>query len=138
MKRAYRGSCHCGAVGFECDADLEAAGTSKCNCSICAKSRFWKVVVPGADFRLVRGGDRLSVYTFDGDTGAGIAHYFCATCGVKCFGMGEHEALGGKFYGVNIACLDELSDAERAALPVEFQDGRNNKWEAAPAETRYL
>jgi hypothetical protein len=137
MKRVYRGSCHCGAVGFECDADL-AAGTSKCNCSICAKGRFWKAVVPASDFRLLRGHDALSVYTFGGDTGAGIRHHFCSVCGIKPFGMGEHEALGGKFYGINIACIDDLSDAEREALPVKFEDGRNNRWEAAPAETRYL
>jgi hypothetical protein len=137
MKRTFHGSCHCGAVGFECEADL-AAGTSKCNCSICAKSRFWKVVVPASDFRLLRGNDALAVYTFGGDTGAGIRHHFCSACGIKPFGMGEHEALGGKFYGVNIACIDDLSDAERAALPVKFEDGRNNRWEDQPAETRYL
>ena len=137
MKRTYHGSCHCGAVGFECEADL-AAGTSRCNCSICAKGRFWKVVIPARDFRLLRGDDALSEYGFSGDTGAGIRHYFCSTCGIKTFGMGEHEALGGKFYGVNIACLDGIADKELAEFPVKFEDGRNNKWEETPAETRYL
>lgn len=78
MKRTYRGSCHCGAVGFACEADL-AAGTSRCNCSICAKGRFWKVVLPAADFRLLRGEDALAEYRFGGELGAGIRHCFCKT-----------------------------------------------------------
>lgn len=137
MKRTYRGSCHCGAVGFACEADL-AAGTSRCNCSICAKGRFWKVVIPAADFRLLRGEDALAEYAFGGHTGAGIRHYFCATCGIKPFGAGEHEMLGGKFYGVNVACLDDIAPEELAALPVSYEDGRNDRWESAPAVTRHL
>jgi hypothetical protein len=41
MIKIYQGSCHGGAVRFECELDL-AEGTSKCNCSICTKARFWK------------------------------------------------------------------------------------------------
>ena len=136
MKKTYHGSCHCGAVRFEADIDL-AQGTSKCNCSICTKARFWKAVVPAAAFRLIQGADRLSDYQFGGSTGAGIHHFFCGRCGVKPFGRGHHEQLGGTFYAVNVACLD-ATDEELAEAPVVFQDGRHDNWQQAPAETRYL
>jgi len=63
MKKTFNGSCHCGAVRFECEVDL-AQGTSKCNCSICTKARFWKVIVKADAFRLEQGVEALSDYQF--------------------------------------------------------------------------
>ena len=65
MRKTYHGSCHCGAVRFACELDL-AAGTSKCNCSICTKARFWKAIVQAADFWRERGEDALADYRFYG------------------------------------------------------------------------
>jgi hypothetical protein len=137
MRRTYHGSCHCGAVRFDCDIDLSGE-TSRCNCSICTKARFWKAVVPAAAFRLTAGADILTDYQFAGATGAGIHHYFCSRCGVKAFGSGQLEAIGGKFYAVNLACLDDATEAELAAAPVVFQDGRRDNWQQPPVETRHL
>lgn len=134
MKKTYHGSCHCGAVRFECELDL-AEGTSKCNCSVCTKVRLWKAIAKAGAFRLLKGVDALADYQFGSKA---IHHQFCRTCGVKPFGRGHMEALGGDFHAVNIACLDDATPKELAEAPVTYEDGRNNNWQSPPTETRYL
>lgn len=77
----------------------------------------------------------LSDYQF----GNGIIHHlFCRRCGIKPFGRGYLDALGGTFYAVNIACLDDVPADLLAAAPVDYQDGRHDHWERAPAVTGHL
>lgn len=134
MKQAYRGGCHCGAVRFECELDL-SAGTSRCNCSFCARTRFWKAIVGADEFRLLRGEDALTDYRFGSEA---IRHPFCSRCGVIPFGSGEAENLGGVFYAVNVGCLDDATDEELARAQVAYEDGRDDRWDQAPAEPSYL
>jgi hypothetical protein len=131
MRKSYNGSCHCGAVRFECEVDLDGP-TSRCNCSICAKSRFWKTIVADADFRLLAGEKAMTEYRF----GPNIRHFFCATCGVKTFGRAALEEIG-PFHAVNLMCLD-ASDEELAAAPILYENGRDNRWDEVPAVIRHL
>jgi hypothetical protein len=133
MKQTYSGGCHCGAVRYEADIDL-SQGTLKCNCSICSKARAWLVAVDGEDFRLLSGSDALSDYQFGARR---IHHLFCRNCGVKSFGRGS-GADSKEFVAVVVSCLEDVPDAELAALPVMYVDGRNDNFESPPAETRYL
>src|SRR5688572_27151302 len=87
MQKTYHGSCHCGAVRFECELDF-AKGTSKCNCSACGKYRFWKAIVMAPSFRLLQGQDALADYQFGSHT---IHHRFCKHCGTKPFGHARSE-----------------------------------------------
>jgi hypothetical protein len=65
-------------------------------------------------------------------------HRFCKTCGVASFGDGYVEQIGGAYYSINLACLDDLDPTELAEAPVEYADGRNNNWWNTPKETRHL
>lgn len=134
MNKTYHGSCHCGNVQFEADIDF-SQGTGKCNCSICTKTRAWGVMLKPEAVRVLAGETDMMDY----QSGPGGAHHpFCKHCGVRPFGRGHVEALGGDFYFVRLASLDDVDAAELAEAPVRYFDGRNDDWMSTPAETRHL
>ena len=133
MKKTYSGSCHCGAVRFEADIDLNE-GTYKCNCLSCTKTRNWLAVVQPDAFRLLAG-ESLTDYQYGKKT---AHHLFCKHCGVSSFEWGQDKNLGGKFYAVKVACLDDVTVDELVNAPVTYVDGRHDNYKAAPSEVRYL
>lgn len=129
----YTGSCHCGAIRFEADLDLDE-GSNRCNCSYCAKVRAWFAFAKGAErFRLLAG-DGVSEYrwTPPSDPEPHLTFTFCRTCGVRTFAQGNLESLGGTFHAVSVPTL-ELSPATFAAIPVRYLNGRERRYDEAPA-----
>ena len=133
MLKTYRGSCHCGSVKFEADIDL-AQTSYRCNCSICRRTRFWPAVVMPEGFRLLAGEADLTKYVFNTRKNH---HYFCRHCGVRTFGIGNETPIG-RMYGVNLGCLEDVSDEELARVPVTYVDGLHDRWHSAPAFFAHL
>jgi hypothetical protein len=127
MLKTYHGSCHCGAVQFEAELDLTQS-TYRCNCSICRRTRFWPAVAREGGFRLLAGESELTPYLFNTRKNQ---HFFCRHCGVRAFGIGTETPIG-RMYGVNLGCLDDVSDTELAQAPITHVDGRNDRWQSAP------
>jgi hypothetical protein len=121
----HRGGCHCGAVAFEVEAPARVT-VSECNCSICRMSGYLHLIVPAARFRLLRGAESLTEYTFN--TGA-ARHLFCRHCGVKSFYVPRSNPDG---YSVNLRCLDRstiehveiepFDDSDREASEAQIRD----------------
>lgn len=127
MRKTYQGSCHCGAVRFEADLDL-AEGSFRCNCSICRRNRFWVAVALPQQFRLLCGESEMTKYLFNRRTNQ---HFFCKRCGVRPFGVGNETPVG-RMYGVNIGCLEGVSESELSTIPITYVDGLNERWQHAP------
>jgi hypothetical protein len=129
----HTGSCHCGAIRFEADIDL-AEGSNRCNCSYCAKARMWFAFAKGAErFRLIDGvGVSEYRWTPPGMPEPHLTFTFCRVCGVRTFAKGNLESLGGTFHAISVPTLD-LSDERRAAIPVRYINGRDGRYEEAPA-----
>lgn len=96
----HHGSCHCGAVQYRVELDLEAPAIT-CNCSICGKSGAYLQFVPESAFALERGEDNLSDYQFNKKV---IHHLFCKTCGIRSFARGVGPK--GPMIAVNVRTLD--------------------------------
>ena len=132
MLKTYPGSCHCGAVRFEADLDLSQP-TYRCNCSICRRTRFWAAVARPEGFRLLEGKGELTKYLFNSRKNE---HYFCRRCGVRAFGVGTDTPIG-VMVGVNVGCLQDVTESELAAIPVVRIDGMHDRMET-PEFTAHL
>jgi hypothetical protein len=137
VKKTYHGSCHCKAVTFEADIDLDQ-GTGKCNCTFCWKQRMWKArVLNSWDFRLLCGEGVLGDYS-KSHAGGEDHHRFCTRCGISTHNHGNNSQLGGDFVFVQLAALDDLPVDELIAAPLRIADGLHDDWMNWPAETRHL
>jgi hypothetical protein len=132
MKRTHEGGCHCGALRFAVELDL-TSGTAKCNCSYCAKSRFWLARVEPADIRV---SGEATEYCGRNPV---AHHFFCPRCGIHVYDrVDTPNMLGRPYINVSVACLDNVDVDELIASPVRYGDGLNNAWGSTPKETRHL
>ena len=125
MLKTYSGSCHCGVVRFEADLDLSAS-TYRCNCSICRRNRYWAAIARPEGFRLLAGEGELTEYRFNTRKNQ---HFFCRHCGVRPFGIGNDTPIG-TVIGVNVGCLEGISEEALSKVPIVFVDGLHDRPDA--------
>jgi hypothetical protein len=112
----YTGSCHCGDVAFEFEAEFSEV--MECNCSHCSRKGYLLTFVPQEQFKLHTDEAKLSKYTFNKHV---IEHRFCAMCGCAPVGFGANPN-GGKVAAINVRCLENFDLASVKRTPV---DGRS-------------
>ena len=91
--------------------------------SICRRSASGPPWARPEGFRLLRGEDMLTEYRFHTRKNQ---HFFCKVCGVRAFGVGNDTPIG-RMYGVNIGCLEGVSEEELSRIPIVYVDGLHDR-----------
>ena len=107
------GFCHCGAVGWTYDGELESV--TACNCTACRRyGVLWGYGYEGEDVR------------FTGETrayvrGSALGFHFCPTCGCVAYWRGLNaDAEGRRRVGFNVRLAEP---GAVASLPIDHFDG---------------
>ncbi|XP_036693997.1 centromere protein V isoform X1 [Balaenoptera musculus] len=149
----HTGGCHCGAVRFEvwasadlhifdcktcltwpwafCDVQMRTEGNLsflvRFCCSICKKKQNRHFIVPASRFKLLKGAESITTYTFNTHK---AQHTFCKRCGVQSF-YSPRSNPGG--FGIAPHCLDE--GTVRSVVVEEFN---GSDWEKAIKEHKTI
>jgi hypothetical protein len=101
--------------------------------------RAWFVFVPADRLRMISGEQAMADYqwTPPGRPAPHLHYRFCKTCGVRAFARGNSPDLGGEFYAVAIAALDDVP-AQELVGKIKCVDGRNGRYDRAPDDTRLM
>ena len=50
---------------------------------------------------------------------------------MRAFGIGTETPIG-KMYGINLGCLDDITEEELSRLHITYVDGRSDRWQSSP------
>lgn len=118
MSLRTKATCHCGAVELRLTLPEGITGAHRCDCSFCRRRAAPNISVPFTNLKVVRGADKLSLYTW----GTGTAqHYFCSVCGIYT----HHQRRSNpNEFGVNLGTIEGVSPADHEPIP--WLDGVNH------------
>jgi len=105
-------ACHCGTVRFRVKLTDGFNTVRRCTCSYCRMRGAVAVSADVGGIAFDAGEEALTVYRFN----TGVAqHYFCSRCGIYTH---HRRRSNPKQYGVNVACLKDVSPFDFADVPV--------------------
>ncbi len=118
MTGTTKATCHCGAVELRLKLPNGITNPHRCDCSFCRRRAAPTISVPLADLEVVRGADKLSLYTWNTGT---AQHYFCKICGIYT----HHQRRSNpNEFGVNLGSIEGVNPAEYEPIP--WDDGVNH------------
>lgn len=111
---SHSASCHCGAIAFTFDGQVEQA--LDCNCSLCRRRGGLLWFGPRAAVSFQVDPAALRTYTFHTHA---LQHHFCGICGIAPFSEGIGPD-GVEMVAVNLRCVPAL---DLASLKILAYDG---------------
>ena len=108
----WAGSCHCGAVRFQVEAEIIELTT--CDCSLCVKKNAVMAKVHESALTITSGEGHLSLYRWNTRV---ARHYFCSRCGIYTF---HRKRAAPDHFGINVFCLDGF---DAASVPLRATEG---------------
>ena len=107
----YAGSCHCGAISFEIEAEIDHVRV--CDCSVCHKRGALNYRVEKNDLILHSDWNELALYQWGSKT---AKDYFCKVCGILPFRRPsdptteeiEHGIEPFEGWAVNVRCISGI------------------------------
>jgi hypothetical protein len=111
--KSYTGGCHCGAVRFEAQADIDQV--IECNCSHCQGKGVLLSFIPAEQFTFLSGEKELTEYRFNKKS---IAHLFCRICGIEPIGRATNKE-GKPTVALNVRAIDDLDISTLTRIPYD-------------------
>lgn len=112
----YKGSCHCGHIAFEVEANIEQL--IDCNCSYCSRKGGLLFFVNREQLKMLTPEKDMARYTFNKHM---INHHFCPKCGISPLGFGS-DRNGVQKAAINARCLEGVDLTQFRIMHV---DGRS-------------
>ncbi len=98
----YQGSCHCGRIAYEVEADIPEV--TQCNCSHCSRKGYLLAFLPRKQVAMKTPDSNLSTYKFNKHR---ITHHFCNVCGCAPIAFGR-DSKGNEVASINVRCLPDF------------------------------
>ena len=114
-------TCHCGE--FEAEVTIPENGIEKvmrCNCTLCKRKGYVIGVLGENDFKIIKGEKFLKLYQYYTKA---AKHYFCSICGIHTH---NRPRINPKIFGINVACINDISTKKLFDFKVRINDGRNH------------